>query len=91
MSESAFPTNVASTSRPWDECSEVTFFCPLEATVLGYYPNLGANIFFTIVFGINMIASVYFAIRYKTWSYSLALVVGCMLETAGKSACLVAI
>ena len=66
-------------------CPGVTgvFPCRLEDTVYGYYPNVGANVFFTVVFGICAIANVYLGIRYKTWTYMIALSVGCFAEALG--------
>jgi hypothetical protein len=69
--------------KSYRECSEVSEFCPVEATVLGYTPNLGASIFFTIVFGTLLSASIFLAIRKRTWSYSAGLTCGLVLETAG--------
>ncbi|KAJ2907321.1 RTA1 domain-containing protein [Zalerion maritima] len=72
------------TGRPYQSCTEVSLpYCPIQATVLGYYPNEGANIFFAVVFAINVVAVTFFGIRYKTWSYSAALFMGAALETAG--------
>ena len=65
------------------DCTEVSDFCPVEATVLGYVPNLGASVFFTIVFGSLLSASIVFAIWKRTWTYSAGLTCGLVLETAG--------
>lgn len=64
-------------------CDEVSFFCPVEATVLGYAPNLGANIFFTVAFGVLCLATVVIGVRGKTWTFSAAVALGCILETMG--------
>ena len=69
----------------FDRCSEVTPLCPVQATVLGYYPNLGANIFFAVAFGICLVAAVGIGIRSKTWTFTAAITLGLILETAGKS------
>ncbi|KAH8173446.1 RTA1 like protein [Sarocladium implicatum] len=65
------------------DCTEVSDFCPVEATVLGYVPNLGASIFFTTVFGALLTLSIVFAIWKRTWTYSAGLTCGLVLETAG--------
>ncbi|KAI1336589.1 RTA1-domain-containing protein [Xylariaceae sp. FL0016] len=64
-------------------CTEVSAFCPVEATVLGYYPNLGINAFFAAGFGLCMIGLVITGIWKRTWGYSSALTAGCILEFAG--------
>lgn len=69
--------------RPFDECSEISIYCPVEATVLGYYPNVGANIFFAVAFGIVTIVSGYIGIKKRTWAYMAAVTGGALLETAG--------
>jgi len=43
--------------------------CTLEATLYGYYPNLGVNAFFTAFFAICFIWNLFCGIRYKTWTY----------------------
>jgi hypothetical protein len=74
----------ASTRRKsYNECSEISDLCPVEATVLGYTPNLGASLFFTVAFGILLLASIYLAVRKRTWTYSAGLTCGLLLETAG--------
>ena len=66
-------------------CPGVTgiFPCRLEDTVYGYYPNVGANAFFCALFGICAIVNVYLGFRYKTWTYMIALAVGCFAEALG--------
>lgn len=67
----------------YDECTQVTPDCPVEATVLGYYPNLGSGYFFTIAFGICLIASVVLGVWKRTWTYTAAITCGLILEFAG--------
>lgn len=69
--------------KSYNECSELSDFCPVEATVLGYAPNLGASIFFTVAFGIVLSASIFLTVWKRTWSYSAGLTAGLVLETAG--------
>ncbi|OAQ68820.1 RTA1 domain-containing protein [Pochonia chlamydosporia 170] len=66
-----------------DQCTEVSELCPVKGTVLGYYPNLGSGIFFTIAFGICLIAAFSLGIKSKTWTYTAAITIGLILETAG--------
>ncbi|KAI0890261.1 RTA1-domain-containing protein [Annulohypoxylon maeteangense] len=64
-------------------CTEVSPVCPVEATVLGYYPNLGVNAFLAAAFGACIIGLATTGIWKRTWGYSLALTAGCILEFAG--------
>ncbi|KAF1840184.1 RTA1-domain-containing protein [Cucurbitaria berberidis CBS 394.84] len=76
----------AATDRPkgdFRKCLEISSKCPVEATLYGYYPKLGANAFFTALFGICFIATIAIGIRTKTWTYTLALGIGTFLEAAG--------
>ncbi|KAJ6447218.1 RTA1 domain-containingprotein [Purpureocillium lavendulum] len=72
-----------STGARMKTCTEVTFGCPVQATVLGYYPNLGSGIFFTIAFAICLFAAAGLGAWKRTWTYGAAITVGLILETAG--------
>lgn len=67
----------------FDMCTEVSPMCPVEATVLGYAPNLGSGYFFTIAFGALTIASLGLGIWKRTWTFAAALTLGLLLETLG--------
>lgn len=69
------------------ECTELGPYCPVEATVLGYIPNRGSSIFFTVAFGIAFIAAVFLSVRSRTWTYGVALGAGLLLETIGMWFC----
>jgi hypothetical protein len=71
------------TSQPYKFCTEVTAFCPVSATTLGYYPNPGINYFFAIGFGLAMITTFFFGAWKRTWAYSSFITAGCALEMAG--------
>ncbi|KAL6711495.1 hypothetical protein ACN47E_004429 [Coniothyrium glycines] len=84
----AFQTIVveAATDRPkgdFRDCVEVSAECPVNATLYGYRPNMGANAFLCAVFGICFIATLVIGIMTKTWTYTLALGIGTFLECAG--------
>ena len=64
-------------------CTEVSKYCPVERTVLGYYPSLGANAFLAAGFGACIIGLVATGVMKRTWGYSSALTAGCILEFAG--------
>ncbi|KAI9039832.1 RTA1 domain-containing protein [Aspergillus affinis] len=64
-------------------CTSVTPSCPVTATTYGYYPNLGGNIFFTIIFALCGLTQIYFSLRFKSWTFAIALLIGTFLEMAG--------
>ena len=64
-------------------CLAVSEACPLSASIYGYYPSLGANAFFCAFFGIALIANLVLGIRYKTWTFMIALSLGCFTEAIG--------
>ncbi|PLB49993.1 RTA1 like protein [Aspergillus steynii IBT 23096] len=64
-------------------CTSVTPLCPVSATTYGYYPNLGGNIFFTVIFALCGLAQVYFSLRFRSWTFAIALIIGTFLEMAG--------
>ncbi|KAI2730116.1 hypothetical protein CBS147332_1968 [Penicillium roqueforti] len=67
----------------YDTCFEVSPQCPVELTTYGYYPNLGGNIFFTVVFGLLGICQTGLSIYYRTWTFLIALLIGTFMEMAG--------
>lgn len=66
-----------------DKCTRVTPDCKVEYTVLGYYPNLESSYFFAVAFAICLVFAAALGIWKKTWTYTAAIVVGLILETAG--------
>ncbi|KAJ5606625.1 hypothetical protein N7510_009406 [Penicillium lagena] len=65
------------------DCFQVSPECPVEATTYGYYPNLGANIFFTVFFGLVGVCQVGLGLYFRTWTFSTALCIGALMEMAG--------
>lgn len=77
---------LAAEDRPrgsFRQCTEVTPQCPAIATTYGYYPILSVNAFFLALFGLCCLASLVIGIWTKTWTYTIALAGGTLLETAG--------
>lgn len=68
-----------------DECLNVdpSIGCPVEASIYGYYPSLGANYFFLVIFAICLILNLVAGIRWRTWTYMIALGFGCFGEAIG--------
>jgi len=65
------------------DCTDITPLCPVDQTIYGYYPNMGANAFFLALFAILCAVNVVQGIRYKTWTYMIALALGSLTEAIG--------
>lgn len=57
--------------------------CPVEATVYGYTPSLGFNVFFLAFFALAAIFHIASGIRYKIYFFSLAITIGYLGEVVG--------
>lgn len=66
------------------QCTKVTPQCPVEATTLGYYPNLGVNIFFVVAYSICAIVTLTIGLWKRTWVFGLVVAAGFFLETCGQ-------
>lgn len=75
-------------SGQYDDCTKVTELCPIEATIYAYRPNLGANIFFLIVFAACGIIQLVQGLKWKTWTFMIAMTLGCLTEVIGELASL---
>ncbi|KAL1857972.1 hypothetical protein Plec18167_001623 [Paecilomyces lecythidis] len=64
-------------------CTEVSPQCPVQATTLGYAPNLGANVFFAVVFGLCTLVTFVVGVSRKTWTFAFAVTAGFAMETIG--------
>ncbi|KIW18605.1 hypothetical protein PV08_02894 [Exophiala spinifera] len=71
------------TYLPYQDCYNVTPQCPVELSIYGYYPNIGANAFFVGYFFMAGALQLYAGIRYKTWTYLLAMFLGCVDQGLG--------
>ncbi|KAJ6789188.1 hypothetical protein PWT90_05909 [Aphanocladium album] len=76
-------TNDSSITNPYKNCTGVSAACPINRTVLGYYPNLGSGYFFAIAFALCLVATVVLGVAKRTWTYSAALTCGLVLEIVG--------
>ena len=65
------------------ECLEISAECPVEASIYGYYPNLGANVFFLVVFLLAAVAHVFATVRWRTWTFGIVMFWGGVAETIG--------
>jgi len=66
-------------------CTDISDLCPVDQTTYGYYPSLGANAFFCAIFAICCIANIFQGVKYKTWTYMIALGLGSFAEAIGMS------
>jgi len=64
-------------------CTEVTPECPVSATTYGYYPNLAVNSFFIGLFGVCCLGQIVIGTTRRTWTYLVALTIGCFGEAVG--------
>lgn len=58
--------------------------CPVSASVYGYYPNKPVTLILIVLFGISMILHIYQAIKSRSWTFLVALGVGCFGESVGE-------
>ncbi|KAJ4250191.1 hypothetical protein NW762_012006 [Fusarium torreyae] len=67
----------------FDNCTEVTPACPVEATTYGYTPALGPNAALLAIFAICAIVQIAVGIWKRVYSYSIAIAVGSAIEAVG--------
>jgi hypothetical protein len=70
-------------SLRYENCTEITPDCPVEATVYGYYPSIGANTVGAVIFGLCFFVNVYLGWRHKTWTYMVAMSLACLTSSIG--------
>ncbi|KIW67436.1 hypothetical protein, variant [Phialophora macrospora] len=68
---------------PLGNCTGVTPRCPVEHSIYGYYPSVGANAFFVAVFAMCGALQLLLGIRYKTWTYLIAMLLACADQALG--------
>jgi len=69
--------------RSYSNCTEVNLECPVEATIYGYYPSLGGNAFFIAFFALFGAANLIIGLRYRTYTYALAMTLAGTAEAIG--------
>lgn len=65
------------------QCTEISPECTLADSIYGYYPSLAANAFFLAWFALFLILNLVLGLRYKTWSYMVAMCLACVAEALG--------
>ncbi|KIX05063.1 uncharacterized protein Z518_05935 [Rhinocladiella mackenziei CBS 650.93] len=71
------------TYLPLRLCDDVSPQCPVEHSIYGYYPSIGANCFFVAFFAMCGALQLYAGIRYKTWTYLIAMFLACVDQSLG--------
>jgi hypothetical protein len=64
-------------------CTGLSPECPVELTVYGYRPNIGANAFFVASFALLAVMHLGLGIRGKTWFFCGVMIAGCIGEAIG--------
>lgn len=64
-------------------CSHVSELCPVSATLYGYQPNLGGNVFLAVMHGLMLIIQTCYAIYFRTWTFYIAMLGSTALELVG--------
>jgi len=57
--------------------------CPLVLGQVEYIPTLAGNALYAAIFGILLVAQLFFGIRYKTWGFMGGMLGGVLLELIG--------
>ncbi|KAH7369216.1 RTA1 like protein [Plectosphaerella cucumerina] len=71
------------TGRLFKMCTEISDICTVERTVLGYYPNFGANAFFAAAFLLIAVVSGGLGVWKRTWTFTVTVTGGTALEGVG--------
>ncbi|RDW61727.1 RTA1 domain-containing protein [Aspergillus mulundensis] len=57
--------------------------CPLSMASVEYLPKLWAQILFIAIFGLGLLLHLFLGIRYKTWTFMIAMALGLIGEIVG--------
>ncbi|EME84187.1 uncharacterized protein MYCFIDRAFT_135704 [Pseudocercospora fijiensis CIRAD86] len=64
-------------------CTEVTPFCPVEATTYGYYPNIAGNSVLLSIFALCTISQLILGIRFRIIAFSTVVLLASLAECIG--------
>lgn len=67
----------------YQNCTDITPECPVEGTIYGYYPSLGANGWGAGFFGLCFFVNAYLGWRYKMWTYMIAMCLATFTSSIG--------
>jgi hypothetical protein len=68
-------------SRAVGTCTVET--CDISQSTYGYYPSKPSNMTFLTIFIISLLVHVFQGIKWKSWTFLIALGVGTLMEAAG--------
>lgn len=68
--------------KPPPDCAK-NYECLVAWGYLNYLPNTAANAVFVVLFTIGVVAQIVLALRHRTWGFSIAMLVGTVLEVVG--------
>lgn len=57
--------------------------CPIELSIYGYRPSLPLSIVLIVLYALCMAAQVFLGVKHKTWSFMVAMLLGCITEIIG--------
>ncbi|PLB36248.1 RTA1 domain-containing protein [Aspergillus candidus] len=57
--------------------------CPIEYGYINYQPNVAGNLFFVALYGVLLLAQLALGIFNRTWSFTIAIIPGLILEILG--------
>ncbi|KAL5343277.1 RTA1 like protein-domain-containing protein [Aspergillus crustosus] len=66
-----------------NECEKLSAECTVEDTIYGYAPNLAVNALFCAIFGACCIVQLVQMLRWRMWSFGIAMLLGCSSEAVG--------
>lgn len=66
-----------------NDCTAISAFCPGDQTIYGYYPSLPGNAFFLAIFAILTLSNLVLGLRFRTYTYTVAMFFGCLGEVIG--------
>jgi hypothetical protein len=68
-------------SRADGSCTVET--CDISQSTYGYYPSKPSNIAFLAIFVISLLVHIFQGIKWKSWTFLIALGVGTLMEAVG--------
>jgi hypothetical protein len=74
---------LAATMPGQNNCNAISPSCPLDQTIYGYYPTLPGNAFFLAIFAVLTLSNLVLGLRFRTYTYAVAMVFGCLGEAIG--------
>lgn len=80
---SQFPESDRFPNQPMDPALCNFDICPLSRSIFRYQPNLAMAVVPLVLFGLLTVGHIISGWRYKTWTYTISILIGLALELAG--------